>query len=323
MKKDIKLITTLLFALLVLCIPISAMGADVYTHDKTGIILPHEIAEHKFNSKRVYEEKELGESVSYRHENATATVYIYDYNRNDIKDDSKHSLIVKELSNTTVMLKKLQEMEIYNDVKISKEGRVSGKDGQFIFISIPVTYNTIKSADTGEKIPPQAVNSMISIGIYKNHFIKIRYSFPHKEQDDLNKKYEQRDTFIDDIRKLILEVDIRKKVEDLFSIYLKDPFTEEGKDALGGIVAYAQMSPLVSIALNSEIMPWLKIKEYPYAKDLLSAYIAGQVDYQLSSNDFESNHKAGMDQVLQIYKLLRIKDEKAKIPYLEEKLKKI
>ena len=322
MKKDIKLITTILFALLVLCIPFSVMGADVYTHDQTGIILPHEIAEHKFNGKRVYEEKELGESVSYRHENATGTVYIYDYNRNDIKDDPEHSLIMKELSNATMVLKRLQEMGIYNDVKISKEGRVSGKDGLFVFISIPVTFNAIKSAETGEKIPPQAVNSMISVGIYKNNFIKIRYSFPDMKQEDIKKKYEQRDAFINAVGQLIREVDVRKEIEKLISTYLIDPTTEEAEKARSVIVTYAKMSELVTITLESEKMPWLKVKDYPYGEDLLGAYIVGQVNYQLSNNHFETNNRAGMDQVLQVYTLLRNKDEKAIIQSLEKQLKK-
>lgn len=322
MKKDIKLITTLLFVLSVLCMPISVLGADVYTHDQTGIILPHKIADHKFKGKDVYEEEGLGEAVSYGHESATATIYIYDYNRNDIKDDSKHSLIMEELSNTTMALKKLQEMGTYEDVKISKEGRVSGKNGQFVFISIPVTYNAVKSSRTGEKIPPQAVSSMISIGIYKNHFIKIRYSFPHIKQEDLKKKYEQRDAFINEIIKLVLDVDIRGQMKKVISAYLKDPYNEEIKKALKVVVVFVKKSPLIEITIGTDIISLLNIKDYPYWKDLLESYIIGQTIYQLSNDHYEHNHKAGLDQVLKDYILLKNKNQNAELQPLEELLKK-
>lgn len=163
---------------------------------------------------------------------------------------------------------------------------------------------------------------MISIGIYRNHFIKVRYSFPHNEQDDLKKIYEERDAFINDIRKLVLDVDLRVQMKKVISTYLKDPYNDKVKKALKVVEAYAKASPLIEIKIDSDIMSLLNPNEYPYWKDLLGSYIIGQTNYQISNNHFENNHKAGLDQVLHDYKLLRDKDEKAVFTPLEEQLKK-
>jgi hypothetical protein len=71
-----KYIKTILFALLLVFIPFSVICADKYTHAETGIIFPNEIAEHKLSGTHVYDEKELGESIDFSYEGATATVYI-------------------------------------------------------------------------------------------------------------------------------------------------------------------------------------------------------------------------------------------------------
>jgi hypothetical protein len=321
MKKVTGFNTTFLFVLLILIIPVSVMSAEVYTHAKTGIIFPNEIADHKFIGKEAFDEKGLGEAVSFGHDHATATVYIYDYNRNDIQDDSENRLIMEEISNTIIALQKLQEMGTNNDVKIGQDGRMFGKNGEFVFISVPVTYNSIENSERAEKTPPQTIDSLISIGIYRNHFIKIRYSFPRKEQDDLKKIYKQRDEFINDIRKLVLDVDFRGQMKMVIEKYLKDPSNEDVKKALKVVVAYAKMSPLIEIRIGEDILSLLNVNEYPYWKDLFDSYIIGQTYYQLSNSHFENNHKAGLEQVLFDYKLLKNKDEKTILQSLEEQLK--
>jgi hypothetical protein len=248
-------------------------------------------------------------------------VYIYDYNQKEIKDDPEHSLIMKELSASLGMISELQKMGTYDDVQIGKDGRMSGKDGDLVIISIPVTYKAIKNADTDEKIPPQPIDSMVSIGIYSNHFIKIRYSFPHTEQKELKKKYEHRDEVISDIRKLVLEMNLKDKIKKEISTYLTDPLSQEAKKASETIVTYAKLSALVKISIASEIMSWWK-PDGLYGPDLFGAYIVGQVNYQLSINNFEPNHEAGMEQVLKVYALLKDKDKNATIPFLDEQLKK-
>lgn len=321
-KKQKKLIAALLFILLFSALPVSSVRADIYIHAKTGIIFPYEIAAHTYKGKDVYDEKELGEAVSFRNETATATVYIYDYNRNDIIDNEEHALIKAELSNSFAVLRKLQEMGIYDNIKIDQKGRISGNSGKFVFISVPVTYNSVKDAKTGKKTPPEAIESMISIGIFRNHFIKIRYSFSRDKQTDINKTYEKRDAFIDDIRKLVLEVDLKEGIKKFISVYTKDPLSDEAEAALKFIVTYGRMSPLVIISLNYEKMPWLKQKDYPYSKELIGAYIVGQIDCQLTNNRFEPDEASAMNQVMQVYKLLRDKDDKAVIQAFEEELKK-
>ncbi len=273
-------------------------------------------------NSRVYEPKGLGESVAYHQADSTATIYIYDYNKKDIQDDPEHLLISEELSNTIGQIKKLQEMGVYENVDIGDKGSMYSDDSHFTLISIPVTYDTVKSFETGEKISPRTTHSMISIGIFSNNFIKIRYSLDLDEQDDEKKVHANRDEFISEIRKLILEVDLRKIVENYINIYRKDPCAEEAKGALGAIFTYADKSALIAISINSEVLPWMKLNDYPYGTDLLGAYVVGQVNYQLSTNVFENNDKFAMDQVLEVYKRLLAKDEKARIKSFDDLLVK-
>ncbi len=321
MHIKIRFITAVIFFLLT-AVTASISSAEVYTHEKTGIIFPHKVAEHEIKSTDIFDEKGLGESVSFGYEKATGTVYIYNYNLNDIKDNSEHSPIMQELSNAVMVLKNLEEQKVYADLNISKEGRVFGNNSSFVLISVPVTYNDIKSTDTGEKISSLAVDSMISVGIYRNHFIKIRYSIPHNEQDDLKKSYEQRDAFIEDIRKIILEVEIRENMKKVISAYQKDPYSEKGRSLFNFIANYAKMSRVIDIIIDSDLITLLNIKEYPYWKDLMNSYIAGQTIYQITNNHFENSHEAGMEQLIRDYKHLKNNNEKAVLESIEELLKK-
>ncbi|WP_234041996.1 hypothetical protein [Persicirhabdus sediminis] len=305
------------YLILMAFMPVFTLRADVYCHKETGIILPSEIAGHSIGEVHVFDKKELGESVSFYYQNSTATIYLYDSGRKDLKDDSGHKLIIEELSNVTEQIRAMQEAGRFENVDIGRKASVQGDGSSFALISVPASYNIVKNANSEEKVSSRQTHSLISVGIYNNHFIKIRYSFDHAKQDEVDKANEQRDAFIRNVRGCVLEANLKEDIGKNIQIYRENPYSNEAKAALAEIFTYAEESVLISISINQNDMPWMTLK-YPYGTELLGAYIVGQVDYQISTNKFESNHKAGMQEALRVYQGLVAKDEKARIDSLDE-----
>ncbi|TVP79529.1 MAG: hypothetical protein EA353_06020 [Puniceicoccaceae bacterium] len=289
-----------------------------YLHSKTGIILPPKIAGLKLGRTHTYDDPGLGESVAYQSEYATATLYIYNYGRDAIKDDPGHRQITDELIKATSALKEIEKLGVYEDVQVSESGRKSGKEGIFTFISVPASYVQVKNPKTREPINPIETNSLIGVGIYKNHYIKLRYSI--RPEANLEDSIKVRDEFVSALTSLVIEVDLRPTVMEHLETYFEDPFSARGRDALGGIAVYAEKSYLVILTINPKVTPWFSIDDYPYGSELLGAYIAGQVHAQLSSGIYASNEAAGREQVLKVYKKLKSKDSRAFVKELEDDL---
>jgi hypothetical protein len=295
-----------------------SQNSSSFFHRKTGIILPSAIETLKLEGKHTYDRPELGESVAYQGKNSTATIYFYDYGISDIKDDPEHHQISSELSRATSDLRKAEEIGIYDNVTINTSGVKSGKEGIFTFISLPASYTVVKNPRTNEPSPPIETISLIGVGIYKGHYIKLRYSIT--PGSDIEESLKTRDQFISALISLIIEVDLRPIVMEYLETYFNDPLSTEGRNALGAISTYAEESHLVRLSMNLKIAPWLSIDDYAYGSELLGAYIAGQVHSQLSSGIYKSNEAAGREQVLRVYKTLRLKDKKAIVKELENEL---
>ncbi len=315
MRKPILLILSFIF--LILTFHVRA-EEKAYLHAKTGIILPLEIEGLLLGEKHVYDEPGLGESVPYNGDGIVVTLYIYNMDLDDLKDDPNHTRIKKELSNAIGDVKGAEELGVYARVKIPDAATLLESENNFSFLSIPISYDQVQNMRTREAIEPLSRSSLIGMGIYKNHFIKLRYSFEPGE--DQAEKEKQRDAFINSLVSLVREVDVRAEVKTRLATYLKDPLSDEGRDALGGIVVYAEKSELVQLTIHSGVMPWVDVDDYPYSSELLGAYIAGQVQYQLSHNDFTSNENAGRNQVVKVYEILKKTDENAVLDALEDNL---
>ncbi|MEM0965144.1 MAG: hypothetical protein AAGJ81_03195 [Verrucomicrobiota bacterium] len=309
--------------LLFLSIALSALSLSLdanssILNNETGIILPKEIAGLKIGEKHVYDEPGLGKSVTYSGDGAYATVYIYNKNRTDLKDDPNHQAIVEELSATLGEIRKVEELGIYENVVFGNSARKSGKDGTFTFLSMPINFDQVLDFDTREPIERRQRVSLVGVGLFDGSYVKLRYSI--RKGKNLEEQERIRDEFVNDLVNLVLMVEIRSQVEGWLTEYMADPLSERGREVIGGIVAYAEKSPLIQIYIDPESMPWLEVDNYPYTSELLGAYLAGQVNAQLQTKIFESNEAAGMGQALEVYRLLREKDEAATLDDFEERL---
>lgn len=300
----------------------SALHAEQsYYHEATGILLPHEITGLTMGSKNQYDEVGLGESIAYNSNQATATIYVYNYEKESLVDDPKHTLAANELSKAVRDILEAESIGIYENVEYAEKANLGGNVGIFTFLSTPVSYSQTKDFNTREPITPIFNNSYVGVGIAKNHYVKLRYSIrPGGNLDELK---EQRDDFVEALVSLVSELDDRAQVRESLSTYLSAPFGPEAKNAIARLAAYAQDSYLVTLTIHPDVTPWFGIDNYPYGNELLGAYIAGQLEAQFTTMNFHSQEEAGMKQVLKVYQKLKEDHPDSTVPkldaYLSEK----
>ncbi|MCC5842927.1 MAG: hypothetical protein JJU05_01620 [Verrucomicrobia bacterium] len=306
--------------LLLIALPQVLMSEErVFIHEETGIILPRTLGAFTMGTAHVFDEKELGVVVPYNSDGASVSVYIYTGGiPEDPENASPRKKVIDELVRSLGELRALEEMGIYERVTFADSGRMRGNENLFPFMYMPLTFDQVKDAGTGESINRRRRVSMIGVGLCKGHFVKVRYSFRRDEHQEEQEK--RKEDFLNRFLTVVHEVFLRVHVEEYLETYMKMPLSEEGREALGAIVTYAERSELILVRIHSGVTPWFAIEDYPYSRELLGAYIAGQVYQQLRTNTFESDEDAGMKQVLEIYKLLREIDEKAYCEPLEKLL---
>jgi len=290
-----------------------------YLHEPTRILLPETIAGHQRGEPHVFSDPRLGEAIRYSDKNTTATVYFYPADPEKEQSSGQHEKASRELSKAIGELRRLEELGAYEHVNFAENGRISGNKNTFSFITVPGSFDMVKNPRTRETISRRKIETLIGVGVYRDHFVKLRYSSDRGTFTDEAKK--KREAFAEKLVSIVLETHVRPEVQKWLGTYLEDPLGETGKTALGNIVAYAEESALIQIHLDFKVLPWMQIEDYPYSMELLGAFIAGQVQAQLNQQTFKNMENEGMDQVLKVYRQLRQRDEGAKIAELEKELR--
>lgn len=110
------------------------------------------------------------------------------------------------------------------------------------------------------------------------------------------------------------------------AIFENEPLSHDGKGAASIVMKFADESEDVYIVLSEKIITWLgndtKDPYYQYHVILLSAYIAGNVKYQLIQNVVQDDPYSGLIQVLKTYQQLQKRVPNFKLIEIE-KIKEI
>jgi hypothetical protein len=105
------------------------------------------------------------------------------------------------------------------------------------------------------------------------------------------------------------------------AIFENEPLSHDGKGAASIVMKFADGSEDVIIILSGKIINWLgddtKDTYYQYRVILLSAYIAGNVKYQLIQNVVQDDPYSGLIQVLRTYQQLQKRDPNFKLIEIE------
>lgn len=165
-----------------------------YRHSPTGLVFGDNIAGTVKGKVTNYEEKQpgLGVSVGYNAPGIAITIYVYTAGLKSIDNTPSSASLKKHFSQVVQNIYKFEKLGNYKSVKKISEGTTflrSAKNGQqALFASFSYILDETK------------VLSKLYLMGYKNHFVKIRFTYDEAVQDQGKKMLTR---FIDEIGKML------------------------------------------------------------------------------------------------------------------------
>ncbi|WP_395744064.1 hypothetical protein [Prosthecobacter sp.] len=283
-----------------------------WEHADTGLRLPAELA--KMTAEQVfhYEKAALGWSVRYSDRKARlrGDVYVYPCEKKaQTSEEIKEAL--RETAGSAVWeVEEMQRRGHYMKVKMGDAeyqpfDLIPESAGASALLSLPMAYTIVESDDAGRN--ETAVASFLGIMMLKNHFVKVRLTYPangpDKEQD---KVVERVSDFVEEVRRCVLDPGLRVQTADQIKTYRSDPLSKKGHDLAGGILAYAEVTPLIALTIDDTISTLGEDleKEYPQASvELVRAFIVGAVAESLKKPGAEPADlpQAGAAEVVRVF----------------------
>lgn len=123
---------------------------------------------------------ELGYNVNYKSEDAgLVTIYVYNMGLNEIPSDVDNTILKNELIRVKNEIQTVGNMGYYTDLKVLKDETVNlgGSTGKIKALRTVFNYN----------MQGRPVVSEAYIVGHKNHFIKVRATYPKVEGETENK----------------------------------------------------------------------------------------------------------------------------------------
>jgi hypothetical protein len=127
-----------------------------------------------------YPNAELGYNINYKSEDAgLVSIYVYNMGLREIPNDLNHRILIEEMAGVKAAVQTYGNMGYYTDIKELKNETVvlGGKDGKMKALKSVFTYN----------LQGRPVISEAYILGHKNHFIKVRATYPKVEGETENK----------------------------------------------------------------------------------------------------------------------------------------
>lgn len=283
-----------------------------WEHESTGLRLPFKLADMAAEEVFRYAEASLGFSVRYSDPKARlrGDVYVYPCPQNAETAEEIKKAAGESAGRAVWEVEEMQRRGHYKKLKmgdaeyqpfdlIPESAGVSG------LLSLPMEYTIVERNDAGES--ENTVGSFLGIMVLKNHFVKVRVTFPMdggaKEKAAMEERVRK---FINAARRCVLDPGLRAQAAEHIEKYRREPLSEAGHDAAGGILAYADITPMITLTIDDTISTLgddLK-KDFPDAAlELLRAFIAGAVAESLKKPGVEAPDlpQAGAEEMLRVF----------------------
>jgi hypothetical protein len=270
----------------------------------------------------VYKGTDFGVSLRYENQDlrARADVYVYPCPRPHANLDEIKKSLQEEASAVLGELDILRQRGRYAAIRPDRATLTDvdlREDAATARLVLPITL-TIND-DRGAGSVPTSVKSLLMLVIYRDHWIKVRYTF---SGDSGEKGEVARDAFATQVMKCVLAASMRKELNEWIATYRKDPLSAEAVDKGGGVTAFANALPLVSITLGPAILELGEACEKQQAPDatlhVMRALIVGVTDATMLGRTHAEAVAAGIREVSVLCDAWRKRDPKFKPPSLDE-----
>jgi hypothetical protein len=287
-----------------------------WEHGDTGLRLPGELAKMTAEQVLHYETAALGFSVRYsdRQARMRGDVYVYPSPKPastaaEIKQALRESAgsalwEVEEMQRRGHYLKlKIGEAEYQPFDLIPESAGVSG------LLSLRMNYMILERDDAGST--EAAVGSFLGLMMLKDFLVKVRVTYPADGEAKEQEKVEQRVMdFVNAARRCVLDPGLRGQVAAQIEGYRRDPLSKAGHDLAGGILAYAEATPLIALTIDETISTLgeeLEKVQPGASLELLRAFIVGAVAESLKKPGKEAADlpQAGAAEVVRVFGVMQ------------------
>lgn len=287
-----------------------------WEHAETGLRLPDELAGLVAEQVFRYEEAELGYSVRYSDAKARlrADVYVYPFPKRAVKADEIKEALRESAGSALGEVEEMQRRGHYLKLKIGEAeyqpfALIPETAGVSGLLSLPMRFTIVERDDAGSS--ETAVGSFLGIMMLKNQLVKVRITYPLAENEKEQAKVDERVTdFVNEVRRCVLDPGLREQTAAQIETYRRDPLSDAGRDLAGGIVAYAEVTPLIELTIDETITTLGEEleKEHPKASlELVRAFIVGAVAESLKKPGKEAADlpQAGAAEVVRVYGVMK------------------
>ena len=272
-------------------------------------IFPQELGGLKYEISEKYETAEFGYRISYRNgESFGVVVTIYDLGYDSIPNGHKGEEIDVILQNADDELKlRLKHGEIENLKKL-RTG-VTPKGDALQFATAVSSYDDAESAG-GEKLQATYVTGI------RNQFLQLKFTFDRAKRGTAGKMATE---MISQLSKMVTS---RPDEEELLlpscSAFLNDPASYGGLTSAQHLMAKAQTMGNLNVYTHLFVWPTGYYSKPKNAELLIAAYFAGMLQVVVPQKLDEGGEFEAFSAMLDVYGILRAKEQIDDIPKIGE-----
>lgn len=297
-----------------------ASDGRAYRDPGTTLLFPQRLGEYRLAGK--FEYKGGGGFLRYEclDRGARADIFIFACDAPVQTLEQKQVVILKELDKVVADMLAMEKEGRYTGLRIEDVG--TGTIEQWKQDPLPVASRIIVATrKAGSPVAPLEVvlNQWTAVTVVANHLVTIRHMRPEETGDEGEKDVKN---FAGMVFQIIKDPPLRQELSKFVSVYLQDPFSEQGREAANAVIAYMRETSFHPVAVPEDPFTlWLaRCKQVVPGseRDLLAALMIGAGKASFEGADPAECFKQGCLQFAKMYKELLSRNPRLADPEMED-----
>lgn len=291
-----------------------------WKHRETGLSFPAYLGDYRFAGHFEYEDG----GVLLRYENLAeqgrADIFMFKAGGSFPTLEDKQRRILAEMDTVKTDMESMVKQGRYKNLTVSdfQGGELQLWQKQALPIATGViTATRIGISDQGSE--QAVVRQWIGVTLLDSYLITIRHMRPASTGDAGEQAMKR---LVGLIFQVLKDPSIRSHIEELVAGYLADPFSEDGEQAAGAVLAYLNQTPYFPINIPEDpVAGWLEhCKQIAPGTEqqLLRAFMLGSAKAAFADGDAETCLKEGSRQFAKVYRHLVTQHPQITRPEMEQ-----
>lgn len=291
----------------------------------SGLRLPEQLASLPCTGGFQFKDPKLGALLRYESEERRVRVDVFVYPCARPTGTSAELRAAAELEMEKIRSSTLvtQRMGYYSEMKTEEVNYTEfalypaalGKAGM---LTLPMRLAFHEN--TGVPAEDSKIKVLNTILVFRGTYVKLRSTQPDEPDEAADRLVT---SFVDKVQRCVLDPGMRPEIQQHVNVYRADPFSAEATAASAAVMAYAQITPLITFKVHPALSTLAESVDKPFpdsALMLLRAYLVGVVGRALEESLPEQVdlQQAGAREVLALYDLMKARKPETSSALFEE-----